>query len=405
MVDGSEEGSLAKDKPPKKKKGRGQRMRRRRNSTVSAGKRGRPPRGSFPPIPIEAALELPLAIQEHAAGQQIRRLTLFEKLNRSPDSSTSRTMIINSNRYQLTQGGYTAEFLNLTELGKKATDPEASEADKKQALFGSAIKAVAAFVHLYDRFKGQRLPSPEVMRDVLADVDIDEKDRKVCVEVFLENSRFLGLLRTIAGAERLLPIEQVLEEIRGTPGPPMGGQYETETRDAKLAEDLKKKDWKKICFFIAPIGQEGQEERKHSDMMLEALITRALEGEGFEVVRADRIADPGMISAQVIEYIMRSALVIADLSFHNPNVFYELAIRHVLGKPTVHIIRKRDTIPFDVKDFRTIPIDTDDKYDLVAKLETYRAEIATHVRLAIEAGDTHSNPIRASVPNLDVKFT
>ena len=49
-----------------------------------------------------------------------------------------------------------------------------------------------------------------------------------------------------------------------------------------------------------------------------------------------------------------AGLVVCDLSFHNPNVFYELSLRHSTKRPTIHIIRKRDGIPFDVNDFRTI---------------------------------------------------
>jgi len=137
-------------------------------------------------------------------------------------------------------------------------------------------------------------------------------------------------------------------------------------------------------------------------MVLEALISRALEGEKWDVSRADQIVSPGMISGQVIDYLLRSGLVIADLSFHNPNVFYELAIRHVMGKPTVHLIRKGDAIPFDLKDFRTINIDTEDKYELVAKLDTYRAEIANHVREAVSEGSEPSNPGRTFAKDLVV---
>jgi hypothetical protein len=67
----------------------------------------------------------------------------------------------------------------------------------------------------------------------------------------------------------------------------------------------------------------------------------------------------------------------------------------MLGKPTVHVIRKGDNIPFDLKDFRTITIDTTDKYELVAKLETYRSEIANHVREAMTEALVDSNPIRS----------
>lgn len=369
--------------------------------TSANGKRGRAG-APFPVVPFESALVIAEAIQKHAGGQKkVRRLTIFDKLGKSPDSGTSRAMVTNSSRYGMTKGSYIAEFLELTELGDIATSPESPIVKKLKARFTLGIQDIPAFKHLYESNSGRRLPSPEIMRDSLADVKIGEAHRKECVEVFLANAKYLGLLRTISGAERLIPIEQVIEET--------SGEQEFEEPSAskegwvdKQLESNSKKDWKKVCFFIAPIGKEGSEERQHSDMVLEAFVTRALEGEGFEVVRADKIADPGMISSQIIEYLIKSGLVIADLSFHNPNVFYELAFRHAIGKPTVHLIRNEDQIPFDVKDFRTIVIDTKNKYDLVAKLDVYRAEIASKVRLAISGAENDSNPIRTFVPGLEI---
>ena len=74
----------------------------------------------------------------------------------------------------------------------------------------------------------------------------------------------------------------------------------------------------------------------------------------------------------------------------------------MIGLPTVHIIRSADLIPFDLKDFRTIHIDTEDKYELVAKLDTYRAEIANHVRIALSSGSEGTNPIKVFAKNLVV---
>jgi hypothetical protein len=121
------------------------------------------------------------------------------------------------------------------------------------------------------------------------------------------------------------------------------------------------------------------------------------------VVRADEIAEPGMISKQIIEYILKSRLVIADLSFNNPNVFYELCLRHVTGKPTVHIIKKGDKIPFDVGNFRTITIALDDVHETIAEIDTHRAEIANHVRQALNSGQSKDNPILTFYPK--ARFT
>ena len=83
-----------------------------------------------------------------------------------------------------------------------------------------------------------------------------------------------------------------------------------------------------------------------------------------------------MITSQVLEYLKKSKLAIADLSYLNPNVFYEVALRHALRLPVVQLIRKADRLPFDVNQTRTITIDTTDIYSLIPKIQTYRSEIA-----------------------------
>jgi hypothetical protein len=114
---------------------------------------------------------------------------------------------------------------------------------------------------------------------------------------------------------------------------------------------------KKICFVIAPIGDEESEVRKRSDQILRYVIEPSTSECGYEAIRADKIEKPGVITSQVIQHIIEDSLVIADLTGHNANVFYELAIRHALRKPFIQMIQKGEKIPFDVSGTRTIYID------------------------------------------------
>lgn len=161
-------------------------------------------------------------------------------------------------------------------------------------------------------------------------------------------------------------------------------------------------DWSKTCFYVTPIGDPESEQRQHSDLFLSALVEPAIAEFGLTVVRADQIGKPGMITAQVIEHAVRSRLVIADLSFHNPNVFYELSLRHACRLPTVQIIRAADPIPFDLDQFRTIRIDTTSIYTLVPKLEVYQAEISNQVRQVLNDPDAVDNPLSTFYPVLKV---
>lgn len=123
------------------------------------------------------------------------------------------------------------------------------------------------------------------------------------------------------------------------------------------------------CFVIAPIGDIGSETRRRSDQVMRHLIEPAASECGYEAIRADRISEPGLITTQVIEQIMDVPMVVADLSEQNPNVFYELAIRHAVGKPLVQIIREGERIPFDVSGMRTIQFNHQD-LDSVAEAKT-----------------------------------
>ena len=113
----------------------------------------------------------------------------------------------------------------------------------------------------------------------------------------------------------------------------------------------------KICFFIAPVGETDSEIRKRSDQVLKHIIEPVAHECGYKPLRADQISEPGYITPQIMEYIFESPLVIADLTGGNPNVFYELAVRHVAKKPFVQIINKGEKIPFDIAQMRTIQID------------------------------------------------
>jgi gamma-glutamylcyclotransferase (GGCT)/AIG2-like uncharacterized protein YtfP len=110
----------------------------------------------------------------------------------------------------------------------------------------------------------------------------------------------------------------------------------------------------KICLLICPIGDDGSEVRKLSDVLLAQVFRPAAEECGYRLVRADELTDPGMITQQIIDRLLNADLVIADLTDDNPNVFYELAARHATGKPVIQVADASAPIPFDLKDFRTI---------------------------------------------------
>jgi hypothetical protein len=108
------------------------------------------------------------------------------------------------------------------------------------------------------------------------------------------------------------------------------------------------------CFIICPIGEENTEARMRSDKVLKHIISPAAKEHDLLPVRSDQIAVPGMITTHIIRQIINAKMVVADLTDHNPNVFYELALRHAFRKPVIQIIEEGQKIPFDVYGTRVI---------------------------------------------------
>ena len=96
----------------------------------------------------------------------------------------------------------------------------------------------------------------------------------------------------------------------------------------------------KACFVISPIGLPDSDTKKRSDQVLKHIIKPAVNACGYTATRADEMSEPGLITSQVIQRIVDDPLVVADLTESNPNVFYEMALRHAVKKPLVQLIAK-----------------------------------------------------------------
>ena len=76
----------------------------------------------FPASSFEEALEFARVILEYGSGKPVRRLSLFDHLNKSPESGASRQLVVNANKYGLIKGSYTADQFELTPDGARSVD-------------------------------------------------------------------------------------------------------------------------------------------------------------------------------------------------------------------------------------------------------------------------------------------
>lgn len=113
----------------------------------------------------------------------------------------------------------------------------------------------------------------------------------------------------------------------------------------------------RTCFLIAPIGLPGSEVRRRSDLLFTRVVEPATQAAGYDLIRADQINIPGPITGQIVRLLYEADLVIADISGLNPNVMYELGIRHATRAPVIQLVSKGESIPFDIANIRTIIFD------------------------------------------------
>jgi len=147
----------------------------------------------------------------------------------------------------------------------------------------------------------------------------------------------------------------------------------------------------KICFVISPIGTENSLIRERSDQIFEYVIRSATVECGYRAIGGDQIPQPGYITSQVIEHLLNDDLVIADLTGKNPNVFYELALRHSFKKPVIQIKddTDEDPIPFDLLGLRTISVD----FRFMKKMQKCKEEIVKQIKTLEDDPSSVESPI------------
>lgn len=111
----------------------------------------------------------------------------------------------------------------------------------------------------------------------------------------------------------------------------------------------------KTCFVLTPIGDDNSPVRRETDGLIDAVIEPVLKELGFgDIAVSHRMPKPGSITNQIIKRVLNDDLVVANLTHLNPNVMYELAIRHAARKPVIHLCQIDTKLPFDIVQERAI---------------------------------------------------
>jgi len=141
----------------------------------------------------------------------------------------------------------------------------------------------------------------------------------------------------------------------------------------------------KKCFVIMPFGKKKDVDGYEVDFdhVYHELIYKAVKELGVDCERCDEIIGTGSIHKKMFRGIFDADVAVVDITSLNPNVFYELGVRHSLHKSVTLVIRRNSNlpIPFNISGMSILgyDIDSDDH------LESSRKKIRDIIRNGLDA--------------------
>jgi len=141
------------------------------------------------------------------------------------------------------------------------------------------------------------------------------------------------------------------------------------------------------CFIITPIGNDNSDTRRRTDGLIRSVIVPVLDELGIQGEAAHQIDITGSISKKIIQRIVEDDIVIANLTELNPNVMYELAVRHATRKPIVIVAEFGTSLPFDIVQQNTLFYTND-----MLGADTLKPKLKAAIELALTQ-DKPDNPI------------
>lgn len=173
-------------------------MARKKEEQVSAEPNSQPRRrvqSDFPKNTLEDALRVARALEDANGGQPLPPIETATALGMSPGSSDFRKILSSSLKYGLTKGSYKSAYVELDELGREVVEPKVQE-DKHRALELAAMRP-QTFQHIYDYYKGKKLPEDTFFRNtIVREFNVPREHAEQCEKIFTANADFVGLVRT-----------------------------------------------------------------------------------------------------------------------------------------------------------------------------------------------------------------
>lgn len=153
--------------------------------------------GDVPRHTLPDALRIAQALADSFAKTPTRPLLVAEAIGLTPTSGTFRTLTGAAIAYGLTEGGYNANTIALTALGRRAVAPTVEGDD--QAALVEALTRPRVIREFVSRYNGSKLPADRIAVNVLEELGVAADATQRAYDVILKNLRELKAIRDIKG--------------------------------------------------------------------------------------------------------------------------------------------------------------------------------------------------------------
>ena len=157
------------------------------------------------------------------------------------------------------------------------------------------------------------------------------------------------------------------------------------------------------CFVIMPFGEKDDRGQTIDfDAVYRSIIKPAVESLNEENLRigcerCDEVEKAGLIHERMIKYILDADVAVVDITTQNPNVYYELGVRHALRDRVTVLIRREGTNnPFNIAGMTTIQYGLEEP-----AAERARRAITNFVRNGL-LSSSRDSLVHAVLPGLQV---
>lgn len=150
-----------------------------------------------PAYSLKHALKVIQAINDNYGKDPTKPLRVAEAMGVQPGTGPFRMVCGTSIAYGLTEGGYNADLITITPLGRRIVSPTKEGDDlcaKREAILKPRV-----LNDFFSKYNNEKLPTENIACNVLEEMGVPKDRTKKVLDLILENAEYVGFLKDING--------------------------------------------------------------------------------------------------------------------------------------------------------------------------------------------------------------